>query len=157
MQQSIEQFSAPHILDESVEEVFGTVLGWTCRHDSTPCPQGEDAVTAVVGLGGVLTGACILRAGSAAAREMIAAMTGMQFTEIDETVQDGIGELCNMLAGSWKGRHPELSSDCSLSVPAVITGRGYNLHMHAPQFQLHHAYMAGSSQFEVTVVCDGLR
>ena len=47
-----------------------------------------------------------------------------------------IGEICNMLAGTWKGKVPELAANCGLSVPAVITGRDYNLHVQAPEFQL---------------------
>ncbi len=34
-------------------------------------------------------------------------MTGMEFHEIDDTVKDGIGEICNMLAGAWKGKVPD--------------------------------------------------
>ena len=45
-----------------------------------------------------------------------------------------------MLAGAWKGKVPDLAANCGLSVPAVITGRDYNLHVQAPEFQLDHAY-----------------
>jgi chemotaxis protein CheX len=84
-------------------------------------------------------------------------MTGMEFTEIDDTVKDGIGEICNMVAGAWKGKVPELAANCGLSVPAVITGRDYKLHVQAPEFQLHHLYRFGESTFAVTIVCDGLQ
>ena len=63
--------------------------------------------------------------------KVAAQMTGMEFYEIDDTVKDGIGEICNMLAGAWKGKVPELAANCGLSVPAVITGRDYNLHVQA--------------------------
>ena len=72
------------------------------------------------------------------ARKIAAQMTGMEFDAIDDTVKDGIGEICNMLAGAWKGKVPELAANCGLSVPAVITGRDYNLHVQAPEFQIHH-------------------
>ena len=84
-------------------------------------------------------------------------MTGMEFEEIDDTVKDGIGEICNMLAGAWKGKVPELAANCGLSVPAVITGRDYKLHVQAPEFQLHHLYRFEESSFAVTIVCDGLQ
>ena len=47
-------------------------------------------------------------------------MTGMigHFDAMDDTVKDGIGEICNMLAGAWKGKVPELAANCGLSVPA---------------------------------------
>jgi chemotaxis protein CheX len=62
-----------------------------------------------------------------------------------------------MLAGSWKGKVPELSANCGLSVPAVITGRDYNLHVQSPEFQLHHVYTFGDNTFSVTILCDGLQ
>jgi len=155
--QLIEQLVDPRGLDASVKEVFGTVLGWECQLDPELKLREEETVTAVVGLGGALSGACILRSSEAAARKMVAQMTGMEFAEIDETVQDGIGELCNMLAGAWKGRLPELAARCGLSCPTVITGRAYNLHVHAPEFELRHAYRAADVNFTVTIVCDGLR
>ena len=62
-----------------------------------------------------------------------------------------------MLAGAWKGKVPELAANCGLSVPAVITGRDYKLHVQAPEFQLHHVYRFDNDCFEVTIICDGLR
>ena len=89
--------------------------------------------------------------------KIAARMTGMEFDAVDDTVKDGIGEICNMLAGAWKGKVPELAANCGLSVPAVITGHDYNLHVQAPEFQLHHFYRFEDEEFEVTIVCDGLQ
>jgi len=44
-----------------------------------------------------------------------------------------------------------------LSVPAVITGHDYKLHVQAPEFQLHHLYRFQEAPFAVTIVCDGLQ
>ena len=111
----------------------------------------------MVGFGGLLSGACVFRCGSTAAMKIAAHMTGMEFSEVDDTVKDGIGEICNMLAGSWKGKVPDLAANCGLSVPAVITGRDYKLHVQAPEFQLNHTYRFEGMSFAVTVVCDGLQ
>jgi chemotaxis protein CheX len=89
--------------------------------------------------------------------KIAAAMTGMEFAEVDEIVKDGIGEICNMLAGAWKGKVPDLAANCGLSVPAVITGRDYNLHVQAPKFQLVHRYRFDDASFEVTILCDGIQ
>jgi chemotaxis protein CheX len=157
LRESVQRVSDPRNLDASVNEVFGMMLGSTCQRVTEPCPVEPESVTAVVGFGGLLSGACVLRSGSSAALKMAALMTGMEFKEIDDTVKDGIGEICNMLAGGWKGKVPELAANCGLSVPAVITGRDYQLHVQAPEFQLHHIYSFGDTAFEVTIVCDGLQ
>ena len=160
IRESLEQVSDPRNLDASVEEVFQMMLGVACRRNQELADPGLDeteSVTAVVGFGGLLSGACVFSCGRKAAMQIAAQMTGMEFDEIDDTVKDGIGEICNMLAGGWKGKVPELAAHCGLSVPAVITGRDYKLHVQAPEFQLQHRYSFGASTFAVTIVCDGLQ
>jgi len=155
---SIEQLSDPENLDSSVKEVLSMMLGTGAERRDEPIKgPAEGSVSAVVGFGGLLSGACILRASDESARSLAACMTGMEFEEVDETVQDGIGELCNMLAGSWKSKIPELAAHCGLSVPAVITGRHYNLHVQEPAFELRHTYGFGQTSFEVLIVCDGVK
>lgn len=149
--------SDPRNLDASVEEVFQLMIGLACRRVSEAPEREPDSVAAVVGFGGLLSGACVFSSGSAAALNIAGHMAGMKFSEIDDTVKDAVGEICNMLAGAWKGKIPELAANCGLSVPAVITGRDYRLHVQAPEFQLHHIYRCGDTAFEVTIVCDGVQ
>jgi chemotaxis protein CheX len=158
LRESVQLISDPHSLDSSVEEVFRLMLGLACGRDTGPVEvHPGESVTAVVGFGGMLSGACVFRSDSETAAKIAGHMTGMEFAEVDDTVKDAIGEICNMLAGAWKGRVPELAANCGLSVPAVITGRDYNLRVQAPEFQLQHVYRFGESTFAVTIVCDGLQ
>ncbi len=161
LRDSMRLVSDPGNLDASVEEVFQLMLGVNCDriselHPLTHDPE-EESVTAVVGLGGLLSGACVFRCGALASMKIAARMTGMDFYELDDTVKDGIGEICNMLAGAWKGKTPDLAANCGLSVPAVITGRDYKLHVQAPEFKLNHVYRFENAIFEVTIVCDSLQ
>ncbi len=157
LRESVDKVADPGNLDASVEEVFQLMLGVDCERTEPPSVGEPESVTAVVGFGGLLSGACVFRTGGGTARQIAARMTGMEFDAIDDTVKDGIGEICNMLAGAWKGKVPELAAHCGLSVPAVITGRDYTLHVQAPEFQLHHAYGFEGQRFAVTIVCDGLQ
>jgi chemotaxis protein CheX len=161
LRESLHLVSDPRNLDASVEEVFQMMLGVNClrEDDSSAARPGAEpeSVTAVVGFGGLLSGACVFRSGAQTAMKVAAHMTGMDFSEIDDTVKDGIGEICNMLAGAWKGKVPDLAANCGLSVPAVITGRDYKLHVQAPEFQLHHFYIFEDAHFEVTIICDGIQ
>lgn len=157
LRESVQLVSDPRSLDASVEEVFQLMLGLRCERVEGPFASEPESVTAVVGFGGLLSGACVFRSGGKTAMNIAAHMTGMEFEDIDDTVKDGIGEICNMLAGAWKGKVPELAAHCGLSVPAVITGRDYNLHVQAPEFKLHHIYAFEDARFEVTIICDGLQ
>jgi chemotaxis protein CheX len=153
----VQRISDPANLDASVEEVFRLMLCIVCKPEAGLTVVEKESVTSVVGFGGLLSGACIFRSGARTAMKIAAQMVGVEFDSIDNTVKDGIGEICNMLAGVWKGKVPDLAANCGLSVPAVITGRDYNLHVQAPEFQLHHGYRFGEEIFEVTIVCDGLQ
>lgn len=157
LRESVQRVSDPRNLDASVEEVFRMMLGIECQRHAGAAAEEKESVTAVVGFGGLLSGACVFRSGGKAAMRIAAQMTGMEFGAIDDTVKDGIGEICNMLAGAWKGKVPELAANTGLSVPAVITGHDYKLHVQAPEFQIHHTYRFEDQVFEVTIVCDGLQ
>jgi chemotaxis protein CheX len=157
MRESVHLVSDPANLEACVDEVFQLMLGVHCEPDSGLAEGDAESVTAVVGFGGMLSGACVFRTGGAAALKIAARMTGMEFEEIDDTVKDAIGEICNMLAGSWKGRVPQLAANCGLSVPAVITGRNYQLHVQAPEFRVDRSYRFEDAGFEVTIICDGLQ
>ncbi len=157
LRESVELVSDPRNVDASVEEVFQLMLGVSCGRQAGLIAREPESVTAVVGFGGVLSGACVFSCGCSAALKIAARMTGMTFAELDDTVKDAVGEVCNMLAGAWKGKVPELAANCGLSVPAVITGRDYNLHVQAPEFQLNHVYRFDDALFAVTIVCDGLQ
>ena len=158
---SLHRITDPENLDASVRDVFGTMLGVPCDRDTrNPAMRGSESnetVTAVVGFGGVLSGACVVLCDGLTARQMVARMTGLTFESIDDTVKDGMGEICNMIAGTWKSRIPDLAAQCGLSVPAVITGRDYNLHVQAPQFELRGSYTFEDSHFELSITCEGLR
>jgi chemotaxis protein CheX len=159
LRDSLHLVTDPENLDETAHEVFETLLGEPCRNEAglVGASLTQDSVTAVVGFGGILSGACVFRCNAKAAREIAGRMTGMEFGDVDELVKDAIGEICNILAGTWKGKVPGLAANCGLSVPAVITGRDYQLHVQSPEFKVARAYTTASNQFEVMIVCDGLQ
>jgi chemotaxis protein CheX len=158
LRESVELIADPKNLDASVIEVFQTMMGGSClREKGVAVPYMPESVTAVVGFGGLFSGACVLRSNAETAQMLAGRMTGMEFAELDDTVKDAFGEICNMLAGAWKGRVPNLAGHCGLSVPAVITGRDYNIHVQSPEFRVHHYFSLDGAQFDVTIICDGLR
>jgi chemotaxis protein CheX len=157
LRDSLHLVSDPRNLDASVEEVFQMMLGVTCQRRTEPAPAEPESVTAVISFCGLLTGACVFRAGRTVAMRMAALMSGMEFDSVDDIVKDAIGEICNIMAGAWKGKVPDLAANCGLSIPAVITGSDYRLHVLAPKFRLNHIYSFEDTAFDVTIVCDSLQ
>src|SRR5580704_13999254 len=157
LRESVQLISDPVNLDASVAEVFRLMLCIVCKREAGLTVVEKESVTSVVVFSGPLSGVCVLRAGARTAMKIAAQMSGMDIDSVDNTVKNGSGEICNTLARAWKGMIPDLVPNCGLSVPVVITGSDYHLHMPAPEFQLHHGYRFGEEIFEVTIACDSLQ
>jgi len=144
-------------LDHAVAEVFALMMGVECRPVALPSASADGAgVTAVIGLAGALSGACILRMREPVALKLAELMVGAPMTGFDRTVKDALGEACNLLAGTWKGKLAEVSAHCMLSVPAVISGSNYEFHMPRPAFHLDRAYGFEGHVFTFGIDCSGL-
>lgn len=144
-------------LDRAMEEVFGTMLGVSCARVD-PGPQDDGlSVAALIGLAGALIGTLVLQADAAAARQVTALMTGAQPgagpDEIEPVVRDAMGELANIVAGSWKGYDGNLASKCLLATPAVVTGSRYELFNQRAAIRIEETYGFDGFQCTVTVAC----
>src|SRR5579871_3664337 len=86
LRESVQTVSDPRSLDASVEEVFQLMLGVSCQRENTPyvASAQSESVTAVVGFGGMLSGACVFRSQGDVAMKIAAQMTGMEFGEVDD-------------------------------------------------------------------------
>jgi chemotaxis protein CheX len=82
----------------------------------------------MVGLAGVVSGVLSLRCSAAVCTEIAARMLGLTRNDAESHATDAVGETCNMVAGAFKAKIPELQSNCMLSVPTVITGDNYTVH-----------------------------
>jgi CheY-specific phosphatase CheX len=67
-----------------------------------------------------LRGCCCLQIDQRTAAELTANLIGIPRSEISAALcADTAGELCNMIAGSWKKRHPTDLAASLLSCPIV--------------------------------------
>jgi chemotaxis protein CheX len=143
-------------LDQTVEEVFGLMLGVkVVSVDEAPVVDANaETLTAVIGLAGALSGACSVQAGAEAAMKMTACLLGMEIQTVDDGVLDGLGEISNMLAGGWKSKIPALSAECLLSVPTVVSGTQYAVHRQTPAFCMERNYRMDAHVFTVRIYGD---
>jgi chemotaxis protein CheX len=145
-------------LDTAVAEVFELMMGVVCVPGTAEPTEARTpgGVTAIVGLAGSLHGACVLRMREEAALKMAERLVGAPMSAFDRTVKDALGEACNMLAGTWKGKLEGFTSTCMLSVPAVISGSNYEFHLPAPAFHLDRSYRFDGQVFTFYIDCAGL-
>lgn len=124
-------------LEDGAREVFemmvGTALG---SADYADLPRVAD-YTAMIGLAGDLCGVMSFRCTSASASRIAGLMLNSNDPVPEEAVRDAMGEICNMVAGSFKARVMGLADQCMLSVPTVVTGKDYQLHSMANGERVH--------------------
>jgi chemotaxis protein CheX len=108
----------------------------------------------VIGLAGALSGSLVLHTSGAAAMRIAERMTGIETTEVDAMVRDAVGEVCNMVAGAWKGLDPALASGCLLSTPTVVAGSSYELFSQRAPIRIERSYRFEELTFVITISCE---
>jgi chemotaxis protein CheX len=141
-------------VDSAVKEIFDMMFGLGIianPHCPFPCQDRElDERTAIVGFSGSMRGSCQIRIGRAAAESIASAMLGgIELDGNDESINDALGELCNMLAGGWKNGIADHSSECSLSPPTIVAGMDYKVHMTRPASKLCRTYNFGEFKLDL--------
>jgi len=85
----------------------------------------KECLTAMVGLAGTYNGLVSVHLPWSLAISFTSLMLGMEVTEIDDDVNDAMGEIANMIAGSFKQHLSKGGSDIHLSTPSVVNGSDY--------------------------------
>jgi chemotaxis protein CheX len=140
-------------LDRAMAEVFEMMMGLPCGPAEEAGAAEGETVAALIGLAGALTGTVVVQCSKAGAMRVCGAMTGVESTEVDETVRDAMGEVANMVAGAWKGYDAELTSKCLLSTPMVVVGQKYELFSRRALIRIERGYRFEEHLCGVTVSC----
>jgi chemotaxis protein CheX len=86
-----------------------------------------DSISGIVGLANGVKGMLAVHTPVNVALAITGGFLGVQVEEINEEVQDAIGELANMLAGGVKLILARNGNEIRLSIPSVIYGDSYNV------------------------------
>ncbi|HEX4311319.1 MAG TPA: chemotaxis protein CheX [Acidobacteriaceae bacterium] len=140
-------------LDRAMGEVFGTMMGVVCSQAGEVDPIEGQTVAALIGLAGALAGTVVVQCTRSGAMGICGSLTGVESTEVDETVRDAMGEVANMVAGAWKGYDPDLASRCLLSTPTVIVGSRYELFSRRALIRIDRGYRFGEHLCAITISC----
>jgi len=114
---------------DATNEIFSSMvmMELTVKGDiqSTLAPL-EDSITGVIGLAGTHKGVLAMHFPKPVAMAITGSFLGMDVDEINEDVEDAVGELANMLGGSVKSILSVKGRDIDLSLPSVISGANYD-------------------------------
>ena len=118
------------VLQIASQEVFELMLGSRLEIPSNAPAEENLDLTSMVGLAGQLSAVLTVRCSSKSAALMACRMLGVDADAAGRVMFDAAGEVCNMVAGNFKNKISGLGDGCLLSVPTVITGEDYGLHLH---------------------------
>jgi chemotaxis protein CheX len=114
---------------ESTEEIFTSMVMMDIAvvdEDIESSGKLKDTITGLIGLAGTAKGVLAIHFPFPVALKITSNFLGMDVEEINEDVEDAIGELANMLGGSIKTVLTENGRDIDLSLPSTISGSLYN-------------------------------
>jgi len=116
------------VIESAAREIFEVMVG-------TPLGPAEEATlprvadyTSMIGLAGDLCGVMSFRCSSNTASQIAALMLSSEDRVPEDCIRDALGEICNMIAGSFKAQVMGLADQCMLSVPMVVSGKDYQLY-----------------------------
>lgn len=116
------------LLEASVCEVFEIMVGSRLEPVTSAQALPRLEFASMVGLSGRVCGILTLCTSARSAALIASKMLGVDPQEADARTWDVLGEVCTMIAGTFKNKLPGGGESCMLSVPTVITGVDYNFH-----------------------------
>ncbi len=105
---------------QGTTEMMSTMLDLSCDLVSEPDEGSGSYIAGTIGLSGEAEGSITLSFPQETAIHIVAEMLGMEVEEIDETtLQDGVGEMANIVAGAAKAKLADTEYHFLLSIPSI--------------------------------------
>ncbi len=115
---------------EATREIFTTMVMIDIE-DCFPLTESVTkfhcSITGMVGLVGTYSGILSIHCPQSLAMKITSNMLGMDVDEVDEDVNDALGEIANMLGGHVKMVLSKGGLDINISIPTVIAGEDYTI------------------------------
>lgn len=109
-------------------EVFGSMMGIAIEPEKIEPGQAtavkDHGVLSLLGITGEWTGNGGLSCSADCACWMASQMMLCEFPEVNDEVRDAVGEITNMIVGSFKNSISNLTGPLGMSTPTVISGQG---------------------------------
>ena len=114
----------------ATREVFSTMIMMEVVDDfplKEPVSRFKCSITGMVGFAGTYSGDISIHCPVNLAMKITSNMLGVDCGEVNEDLNDAIGEIANMVGGSVKQVLSKGGLDVKLSIPTVISGEDYTV------------------------------
>lgn len=115
-------------LTSATEEVFDTMLAVPIqsRPPVTGALEVPANVVATVAFAGHRKGLVVVYASMAGARTITSSLLGIPLHDVNGEVPDAMGEIANMVAGTFRNRLAAVEPSSDISVPTVTIGTDFS-------------------------------
>ena len=146
-------------LVKDVQDVFSTMLG---VGDITHIPAQAElpdtcsstCLTAMVGMAGRYCGLVSVKLPMPLALSFTSLMLDMEVTEINGDVHDAMGEIANMIGGSFKQHLSKAGDDVRLSTPSVVSGSCFTVSTGSKTDDITIDLKSGTEMFAVSLTIE---
>ncbi|MEI7818135.1 MAG: chemotaxis protein CheX [Desulfuromonadales bacterium] len=124
-----EEQVAGYVID-ATREVFSAMVMMDVADDfplKEPVSRFKCSITGMVGFAGTYSGVISIHCPVALALKITSNMLGIDCDEVNDDLNDAIGEIANMLGGNVKQVLSKGGLDVKLSIPTVISGEDYTV------------------------------
>jgi chemotaxis protein CheX len=124
-----EELIAGYVID-ATREVFSTMVMMDITDEfplKEPVSRFKCSITGMVGFAGTYSGVISIHCPVELALKVTSNMLGIECDEVNDDLNDAIGEIANMLGGSVKQVLSKGGLDVKLSIPTVISGEDYTV------------------------------
>jgi chemotaxis protein CheX len=118
-----------NVVEQIVQTIFSTMLNKSLVRIAEPVPAHWESLLATVQISGKWMGSVILTLSPEVARSCAVTMLEISDDDVtDADMQDVAAEMANIIGGNVKSTLPGPSF---LSMPTIVSGRDFDLRMHA--------------------------
>ncbi len=124
-----EELIAEYVIS-ATRDVFSTMVMMDVKGDfplKEPVHRFKCSITGMVGFAGSYSGVISIHCPVELAQLITSNMLGVECDEVNDDLNDAIGEIANMLGGSVKSVLSKGGLDVKLSIPTVISGEDYTV------------------------------
>ncbi|MDO9307855.1 MAG: chemotaxis protein CheX [Deltaproteobacteria bacterium] len=114
----------------ATQDVFSTMIMMDVVDEfpmKEPVSRFKCSITGMVGFAGTYSGVISIHCPVELALKITSNMLGIECDEVNDDLNDAIGEIANMLGGSVKQVLSKGGLDVKLSIPTVISGEDYTV------------------------------
>jgi chemotaxis protein CheX len=115
-------------LTSSVQDVFNTMVFQAVEAGALTGEvprQKQTNIVATVAFAGHRRGAVSFHSSAEVAKDIAGAMLGIPSTQVNGELPDAIGEIANMIAGTFRTKLASFEPACAISVPTVTMGSDF--------------------------------